>query len=84
MSDFPIYLHNEPGADSLVTLTLAVIGGLGYAFFSVMAEGCPLRQHVNASTGNGMSIFYLLGFYSGILFYWLVVNEIIGLILRII
>ncbi|MEM2883910.1 MAG: YeeE/YedE thiosulfate transporter family protein [Nitrososphaerales archaeon] len=83
MSDFPLYLHNEPGANSIPTLILAAIGGLGYAFFSVLAEGCPLRQHVNATTGNGMSIFYLLGFYSGILFFWLVVSEIAALFLRL-
>lgn len=83
MADFPLYLHNEPGANSLSTLILAAIGGLGYAFFSVLAEGCPLRQHVNATTGNGMSIFYLIGFYCGVLFFWLIVSNIVNIFIRL-
>jgi hypothetical protein len=77
LSDFPLVLHNEPGIASLGTLVLAAIGGLGYAFFSVMAEGCPLRQHVNATMGNGASIIYLLGFYVGILFFRFVLTDLV-------
>jgi len=83
MSDFPSYLHNEPGASSLATLVLAVVGGFGYAFFSVHAEGCPLRQHVNATTGHGAAIIYLVGFYSGVIFFWFVVIDIVNVVLRL-
>jgi len=82
MSDFPLFLHNEPGAGSLVVLVLAAIGGIGYAFFSVLAEGCPLRQHVNATTGNGSALLYLGGFYLGILFFRFVVADYLSVILQ--
>ncbi len=84
MANFPLMLHNEPGADSLATLVLALIGGLGYAFFSVLAEGCPLRQHVNATTGNGAAIIYLVGFYVGILFFQFVMVNYVNVFQRII
>jgi hypothetical protein len=84
MADFPLMLHNEPGAGSMATLTLALIGGLGYAFFSVMAEGCPLRQHVNATTGSGAAIIYLVGFYVGILFFQFVMTSYISIFQRLI
>jgi len=83
MADFPLMLHNEPGAGSLATLTLAVIGGLGYAFFSVLAEGCPLRQHVNATTGNGAAIIYIVGFYVGILFFQIVMVNYVNVFSRL-
>jgi hypothetical protein len=83
MADFPLMLHNEPGASSIATLILSVIGGLGYAFFSVMAEGCPLRQHVNATTGNGAAGIYLVGFYVGILFFQFVVLNYVNVFTRL-
>jgi uncharacterized membrane protein YedE/YeeE len=83
MADFPLMLHNEPGVSSIATIILSVIGGLGYAFFSVMAEGCPLRQHVNATTGNGAAIIYLVGFYVGILFFQFVVLNYINVFTRL-
>ncbi|MCW4010349.1 MAG: YeeE/YedE family protein [Candidatus Bathyarchaeota archaeon] len=44
---------------------LAVLGGVGLGLFSVLAGGCPLRQHVMASEGDKSSISYLGGFYVG-------------------
>lgn len=83
MADFPLFLHDEPGAGSVATLILALVGGLGYAFFSVMAEGCPLRQHVNATTGSGAAIVYLIGFYFGVLFFRLIVIDFINVFMRL-
>jgi len=48
-----------------VHMLLAVIGGLGLGLFSVLAGGCPLRQHVMASDGNISATAYLIGFYLG-------------------
>ena len=46
---------------------------LGAAFFlgifSTLANGCPMRQHVMASSGNVTAICYLLGFYAAVLVY---------------
>lgn len=44
---------------------LAIVGGFGLGLFSVLAGGCPLRQHVMASEGSKNSVAYLLGFYMG-------------------
>src|SRR3989338_1017727 len=43
-------------------LIATIIGGLGLGFWSVMAEGCPFRQHVMAGEGRVGAMFYLLGF----------------------
>ncbi|MDW8024182.1 MAG: YeeE/YedE thiosulfate transporter family protein [Nitrososphaerota archaeon] len=48
-----------------VHVLLALLGGFGLGLFSVLAGGCPLRQHVMASEGNRNSMAYLLGFYIG-------------------
>ncbi|MEM2319773.1 MAG: YeeE/YedE thiosulfate transporter family protein [Candidatus Bathyarchaeia archaeon] len=48
-----------------IHLLLAVLGGFGLGLFSVLAGGCPLRQHVMASEGSKSSMAYLLGFYIG-------------------
>jgi len=50
----------------------SIIGGLGIGFFSVLAEGCPFRQHVMAAEGKKSAMFYLLGFYVGIFYFYLV------------
>ena len=47
----------------LMYLFAAFIIGL----FSTIANGCPLRQHVMASSGNASAMAYLLGFYVEVL-----------------
>ncbi len=42
---------------------LSIAGGLGIGFFSVMANGCPFRQHVRAGEGDSGAVAYILGFY---------------------
>jgi len=49
----------------VVTVVLTVVGGLGVGFFSTLANGCPLRQHVLAAQGTKSSIAYLAGFFLG-------------------
>jgi len=39
------------------------------AYFSVMAEGCPFRQHVMAGEGRSSGILYLAGLVCGVIFY---------------
>src|SRR6516165_9071085 len=48
-----------------LTVALTVIGGAGVGFFSTLANGCPLRQHVLAAQGVKSSIGYLAGFFTG-------------------
>jgi uncharacterized protein len=46
-------------------LVLTAVGGFGVGWVSIMAEGCPFRQHVLAAQGTGSSMVYLAGFFSG-------------------
>lgn len=49
----------------LLYLAAAFIIGL----FSTLANGCPMRQHVMAGSGNLSAMMFLLGFYGAILVY---------------
>lgn len=55
------------------TALTAIAGGLGIGYLSTEANGCPLRQHVMAASGNKSARVYLCGFYCGaiIFTYWL-------------
>lgn len=64
-------------------LIAAIIGGLGLGYWSVMAEGCPFRQHVMAGEGKTGSMFYLLGFYAGIAYFFLVTVKWLDLLLSV-
>jgi len=47
-------------------------------FFSTLANGCPVRQHVMAASGNLSSIVFLLFFYGGIVIYEKYLVEIVN------
>ena len=49
---------NVPGI-----LVLTVAGGFGVGLFSVIAGGCPFRQHIRASEGDRGSVAFVMGFY---------------------
>lgn len=53
------------GGLDAVAAVLTVTGGWGVGFFSTLANGCPLRQHVLAAQGVRSSIVYLGGFFAG-------------------
>ena len=53
------------GTTDAVTVVLTLLGGFGVGFFSTLANGCPLRQHVLAAQGVKSSIAYLAGFFAG-------------------
>jgi len=57
---------------------VSLICGLGLGFFSVLANGCPLRQHVMAGQGRIGSIVYILGFYFGIIIYYFFIIKLIS------
>ena len=48
-----------------VAVVLTILGGFGVGYFSALANGCPLRQHVLAAQGVRSSIAYLAGFFAG-------------------
>ena len=64
----------------LPVLATAVIAGLGVGLFSTLANGCPTRQHVLAAQGVRDSVFYLGGFYVGVVLYNLVTKPLLALI----
>lgn len=78
--DFPLGVE---GLDSSGVLIAAVIGGFGLGFFSVFAEGCPFRQHVMVAEGRQGAMYYLLGFYIGIVYFNYVTIKWLGLLLGI-
>jgi uncharacterized membrane protein YedE/YeeE len=65
---------------SLGLLVATVVGGLGLGFWSVMSEGCPFRQHVMAAEGRMGSMFYLLGFYVGIIYFFTITVKWLNLL----
>jgi uncharacterized membrane protein YedE/YeeE len=57
----------------LILIPLSAVGGFGMAYFSVMAEGCPFRQHVMAGEGRMSGILYIAGLVVGVLFFDIVI-----------
>jgi uncharacterized protein len=52
-------------AADAVTVAVTILAGFGVGYFSTLANGCPLRQHVLAAQGVKSSIAYLAGFFAG-------------------
>ena len=59
--------HGLPSPATYVALTAAAAFVVG--LFSVLADGCPFRQHVLAAQGLSSGVFYLGGFYAGVVVY---------------
>lgn len=80
---FKINFHYTSYPTLLTSITsdfgiISFIGGLALGLFSTLAGGCPLRQHVLSGQGRVDSLFYLIGFYSGIFFYYIILVKIIS------
>lgn len=58
-------------------IVFTVIGGFGVGYVSILANGCPFRQHVLASQGTGASMIYLLGFFTGAPVFHAVVSPLV-------
>lgn len=78
-------LAGAAGGESIVgfgwpiasAVILTVIGGFGVGYLSILANGCPFRQHVLAAQGTGGSMVYLIGFFAGAPFFHTVVSPIV-------
>jgi len=68
-------------APVLETVVITLIGGFGVGYISILANGCPFRQHVLASQGTGDSMVYLAGFASGAIVFHAVVAPVVGRVL---
>lgn len=64
-----------------VLILISIIGGFGMGFFSVLAEGCPFRQHVMAGEGRISGVLYLVGFAAGVIFFSAVIVKYLELIM---
>ena len=58
------------------------LSGFGLDCLSILANGCPLRQHILAAQGNLDSLAYLLGFYGAVLFYDFVLSRYVFFIFK--
>ena len=66
-------LANGLNVQPLILVPLSAIGAFGMAYFSVMAEGCPFRQHVMAGEGRLSGILYIFGLVVGVVFFDIVI-----------
>ena len=66
-------LADKLNVTPLVLIPLSAIGAFGMAYFSVMAEGCPFRQHVMAGEGRLSGLIYIVGLIIGVIFFDIVV-----------
>jgi uncharacterized membrane protein YedE/YeeE len=73
--DFPGFplLPDGLNIEPLILIPLSVVGAFFMAFFSVMAEGCPFRQHVMAGEGRSSGLLYIGGLVVGVIFFDVVI-----------
>ena len=64
------------------TALTTIASGLGIGALSTRANGCPLRQHVLAASGNRGARMYLAGFYLGAIVYTYLLAPVIAGITR--
>ncbi|MBI2940438.1 MAG: YeeE/YedE family protein [Chloroflexi bacterium] len=70
----------SPGLAPVLLLTGGA--GLGLGLVSVLVGGCPTRQHVAAAQGSRDALYYLIGFYAGVLVYSMLTIELLEVILQ--
>lgn len=78
--EFMPMLGDGLDVDPLILIPLSAIGAFGMAYFSVMAEGCPFRQHVMAGEGRVSGILYIVGLVFGVVFFDIVIVPYLQLI----
>jgi uncharacterized membrane protein YedE/YeeE len=64
----------------LSAVIVGLVAGIALGLFSTLANGCPTRQHVLAAQGVRDSVFYLGGFYLGVVIYNLVTKPLLALV----
>lgn len=70
-----ILLDIPGGSRQLIQfLALTALAGMGLGLVSAWANGCPTRQHVAAGQGDSSARFYLVGFYIGVVLFYMLVS----------
>lgn len=77
--NYPLGMDLPPITPFLVMIA----GAVGLGFCSVLAGGCPTRQHVMAAEGKESAVFYLVGFYVGIVYFLLVTSQYLNDIISV-
>jgi hypothetical protein len=65
------------GRPALMAVILVAAGGFGVGYLSILANGCPFRQHVLAAQGVTGSMIYLAGFFAGAFMFHMLVSPLI-------
>lgn len=82
--NFPLPLNISLGplltSSSIIPAAAAALGGLGVGLYSVISNGCPIRQHIRAGEGNIDAIVFMLGYYLGILYFYSVIANYLSIL----
>ncbi len=76
INNFPLGNDLPPMAPFIAMIA----GAIGLGFFSVMAGGCPTRQHVMAAEGKESAVYYLIGLYAGIVYFFLFTTQYLNIL----
>ncbi|MDO9518256.1 MAG: YeeE/YedE thiosulfate transporter family protein [Methanosarcinaceae archaeon] len=77
----PLNINNNTNNTNILSyIFLSLLGGLGLGIFSVLAIGCPFRQHVRTSEGDKGSFAYIIGFYLAALVFGFTIKPMITII----
>lgn len=76
VTDFPKGMDLPP----LAPFMAMVVSAVGLGFCSVLSGGCPTRQHVMAAEGKKSAVFYLVGLYTGLIYFFLVTAQYLNLL----
>jgi uncharacterized membrane protein YedE/YeeE len=71
--EFMPMLRDGLNVEPMILVPLSAIGAFGMAYFSVMAEGCPFRQHVMTGEGRLSGMLYIAGLVVGVVFFDIVI-----------
>jgi uncharacterized membrane protein YedE/YeeE len=71
-------IPGSPCTQNTAAYVVAIVGGLGVGFFSVLSGGCPFRNTVMTGEGNKSALVYVLGFFAGAVIFHLVIFKFIA------
>jgi hypothetical protein len=73
-TNYPTLFESVFSVYGLVTL----IGGFILGIAATLSGGCPLRHHIMLGQGRLDSSFFFIGFYIGIVLYYIIIGRLIS------
>ncbi len=67
---------------SLSSAIMILLGGILLGYLSAKADGCPFKMHIEVGRRRFEALAYLVGFYLGIIYYYLFLAEIISTLIH--